>query len=154
MGDRIYIKRKEYVLAKLARHELGPAGYSVIILDDCDFEDVLAIKLSGINHHLANEIIDATSQSRVIAFDCGLLLFEELQRTFNLHKLTTHAANVLQIIHQSGWSMVDLSWEPPIVVLIQDRDKVELSNYWEFAEDDERGLVLSENQHLAASALL
>ena len=82
------IKSKHQVVAELSHHEIGPAGYSIAILEDLNFKEVLEIKLSGISHHLSNPIIETTLDAEVITFDCGLLLFAELQNTFNVFKLS------------------------------------------------------------------
>lgn len=137
------IKSKQQVVAMLSHHEMGPAGYSIAILEDLDFKEVLEIKLSGISHHLSNPIIETTLDAEVLTFDCGLLLFAELQNTFNVFKLSKHAASILSIIHHSGWTMTDLSWEPPIVVLIKDMRIGAFTKYWSFDDTDSRGLDLA-----------
>ena len=121
---------------------MGPAGYSIVFHEDSDLEQFLEIKLSGISHHLSNQIIEATLNADVIMFDCRLLLFAKLQNTFNVFKLSKYAASILSIIYESGWTMIDLSWEPPIVVLIKDRWNGLYLNYWSFDHTDSRGLDL------------
>ena len=142
MISMIAMKPKHHVVAALSRHETGPAGYSIALHEGSDFEEFLEIKLSGISHILSNQIIGATLNVDVITFDCGLLLFADLQNTFNVFKLSRYAASILGIIYDSGWTMIDLSWEPPIVVLIKDRWNGLYLNYWSFDHTDSRGLDL------------
>ena len=122
---------------------MGPAGYSIVFHEDSDLEQFLEIKLSGISHHLSNQIIEATLNADVIMFDCRLLLFAKLQNTFNVFKLSKYVASILSIIYHSGWTMMDLSWEPPIVVLIKDRWIWLFLNYWSFDDADSQGLDLA-----------